>query len=555
MKYLCRFVILSIVFALSSIPFTMPLKAAVKVPEKIRVGLYFNYSPERMNTAQSDFNVSAAKGTAVGFFKDGSFICVFEESSSNPVTIRKDSYYVIKDGKYTEFTPSASYTVQGSEVGPYHIKIGNDFADLGQALAQVNAYKNAGIKAYPVFTGVWQVWTGFFIDQLSAQQQITNLSAALPGVAACVIPPAADRIAAFDSAGNARFIFGGSSGVFRIRPGQSNNPAVLTINNNMYRGELEVRRFSGSDMTVINVVDLEHYLYGVVPAEIEASSNPEAIKAQAVAARTYAVNNMGSHKSLDFDVSPTTYNQVYKGYKVETAASNKAVDDTAGKLVLYNQKPAEVYYFSSSGGMTEDVTNVWSADLPYLKSVEDKYESGKSWKYNWTVEYTAEKIKSVMLERNYNLGDILSVRITQTSKAGRATQLVITGTKGSKIYEKGSCRSVFSDFYSQWYTISTDADVSIKRYDGTNTTTQLGEKKIVTSSGIRNVLSVGKNVAVVGAGSIKKTYPAVPVKYTFTGKGNGHAIGMSQEGAKGMAKAGYNYVQILQHYFTGTTVG
>ncbi|HPD00328.1 MAG TPA: SpoIID/LytB domain-containing protein, partial [Acetivibrio sp.] len=219
----------------------------------------------------------------------------------------------------------------------------------------------------------------------------------------------------------------------------------------------------------------------------------------------------------------------------------------------YNGKPASVFYFSSSGGRTEDVKNVWGSDgYPYLISVEDKYESGDSWHYNWEVSFTAQKIKQIMIDRGFNLGDILGIFITKRSEAGRATEVVVKGSKDERIYTNGSTRS-FLSLDSQWYEITTDADTLVMGVEGEPVKTQLGGKKVMTASGLKTISASGNSVSVVSSGSIKKI-PIIPTIYTIIGKGWGHSVGMSQEGAKGMAKAGFTYKEILAHYFAGTKV-
>jgi len=409
-----------------------------------------------------------------------------------------------------------------------------------------------------VFTGIWQVWTGFYTDQNTAQADLMgNIQPKVFGTALSVIQPTSTGIVITTGAGDNVVIFGTDITKLVVRPLKENTPYVFKLNGNdnlTYRGELEVRRFTGSDMTLINVVPSEQYLYGVVPAEIGSGSHAEALKAQAVAARTYMLNNLGKHGKFGFDLCATTSCQVYKGYKGEYASTNKAVDETAGKKLTYNGKPAQVFYFASSGGRTEDVKNVWGSDIPYLKSVEDKYESKTSWHYNWEVKLSAQKIYETLKSRGYDLGEILSMTVTKTSETGRVTELVIKGTKGQRTYTREGCRTVFS-LDSQWYTITSDADISVRSADDSVKKTHIAGSKVMTASGLKDLPKGNSStIKVLGADGQKKTISAVPQNYVLTGKGWGHAVGMRQEGAKGMAKEGYNYEQILTHYFPGTKV-
>jgi stage II sporulation protein D len=144
----------------------------------------------------------------------------------------------------------------------------------------------------------------------------------------------------------------------------------IRFNGKSYRGKLEMFVNGKGTLSVINVIKLEDYVRGVVPNELGLPSL-EAQKAQAVAARTYAVSKIGQFANQGFDVFPTTMSQVYKGASSETALSNKAVDETTGILALYQGKPIRAMYTSTCGGRTEDVKNIYTDfDAPYLKGVE-----------------------------------------------------------------------------------------------------------------------------------------------------------------------------------------
>jgi len=529
--------------------------ADVQIPESVRIGIYFKDTvTHNVNTAVSCFTVSAEKGLQIGFIKDGKFTVLDEEAASSAINIRKDAYYIKSGTDLKEYNPSDN-TVKGEKIGPYHVKIGSNLSSLKAALDKLTEIKKKGISAYPVYADSWQIWTGFYTDEASARTNIENdICKKLGDNNLTIVKPAENRIVAVSARGETIALFGSDKSSFQIRPRKENNPYVFKINDLSYRGDIEVRRYCDSDMTVINILPLEQYLYGVVPYEIEASSHPEALKAQAVVARTYTLNNINKHENLGFDLCNTTWCQVYKGFAGENPATNNAVDDTAGKNVIYDGKLAQVFYFSSSGGRTEDVQYVWGSEIPYLKSVEDKYESGKSWKYNWESVLKASEIKEIMLSRKYDLGDINDIKIEEVSPSGRVTKLVIKGTKDERIYTKGSCRYVLSELYSQWYIVSTDADITAAGTEQKNTKIRLGDRKVMTAKGLKTVKSLKSNVKVIGANGVKKAVPAVPTEYRFTGKGWGHGVGMSQEGAKGMAKAGFKYEQILTHYFQGTKV-
>ena len=144
----------------------------------------------------------------------------------------------------------------------------------------------------------------------------------------------------------------------------------IQINGKQYRGMLTFA-VANQKMTAVNIVALEEYLYGVVPAEMGKGYHAEALKAQAVAARTYAMTKLGAHKESGYELCDTTNCQVYKGCSVEAESTTNAVDATRGELACYDGKPIEAVFSASAGGYTENSENVWYAEVPYLRAVPE----------------------------------------------------------------------------------------------------------------------------------------------------------------------------------------
>ena len=205
--------------------------------------------------------------------------------------------------------------------------------------------------------------------------------------------------------------------------------SILNVNGKRYRGNIEIRRFSDSDMTVINHLSMQEYLYGVVPREIGGNSPIEAVKAQSIVARTYATKNYGRREQWGFDLYPTVDDQAYGGYDWENSNSNRAVDETNGKVVVYNGELIGGYYFSTSGGYTESSENVWGGKLGYLKAVPDLYEPEIEGNTTWEVELTAKEIKDKLKAKGVDIGDILEVEPIEHTEAGRVLELRIVGTE------------------------------------------------------------------------------------------------------------------------------
>lgn len=142
----------------------------------------------------------------------------------------------------------------------------------------------------------------------------------------------------------------------------------VSAKNRWYRGILIIQN-KNQKLTVINDVNMEDYLKGVVPSEMPSSWELEALKAQAVAARSYALANLGKRASLGFDLKDTPEDQAYGGATAETAKTNNAVDETSGLVLTYNYKVVSAFYSASAGGHTVNSKQVWGSDLPYIRAV------------------------------------------------------------------------------------------------------------------------------------------------------------------------------------------
>lgn len=539
---------IAVVIAVSS---SSTAEAAAESPESIRIGL--NYK----TTALAGFSVNTDKGLQIGYNNRlNQFIPFYEEAGSNEVTLRKDGYFAVTNGSYAEYNPQNAAAVQGTAIGPIHIRIGDAYGDYAAASSQAVLLQQKGIRAYPVFNDTWQVWTGFYTGENEAKSEIANtLEKKLGSGAYTVVQPSATRIAVYKNSGDVLALFDSKDAYLQVHPKQENVPYAFRLNSSKkYRGDLEVRRLTGSDMTLINILPFEQYLYGVVPSELESGSHVEALKAQAVASRTFALNNMDKHKDTAFNLCTTTHCHVYNGLGGEKTSSTKAVDDTKGQLVMYNNKPAQVFYSASSGGRTESSSNVWSADLPYLKSVEDKYELTTSPQYYWEKTLTAAQIKEILQKNGIDIGDIVGVNTTKYTESGRVMELVISGTKKQHVLTKEVTRSLFG-LNSRMYSLVTGGTgAAVRKPNGTVENTPLAAVSIATGFGIKSTGTSGA-VTVLGAQGTKAiSLTTSNGGYTFKGKGYGHGVGMSQEGAKGMANAGFTYDQILKYYFQGTTV-
>lgn len=341
-------------------------------------------------------------------------------------------------------------------------------------------------------------------------------------------------------------------------------PVIRLSSDNAYRGRMEIGRYGNSGVTAVNVLPLEEYLYGVVASEMSYTWPMEALKAQAVCARGYALltAGAGSSGSLNsgYKISDTTLHQAYRGYGAEQKATTRAVDLTRGETVCYENQVVKTYYFSTSGGSTEAVEDVWGSNISYLQSVTDLYEDEPA-KKPWLVTMTRSEILSrVQSKEGKQIGSIVSIKPEIKTQSGRVYSLRIEGTKGSITLDQGQVRSLLGLYSTKFRVISYGEQpdkVYVQGADGVKTR-RISQSYVVSGSKRTEradtsqeqfiVLSAGNRTGFAQEGPNSKE------SYVFAGTGYGHGVGMSQSGAKGMAEAGYDYKEILAHYFTGTTV-
>lgn len=271
---------------------------------------------------------------------------------------------------------------------------------------------------------------------------------------------------------------------------------AVTVNGREYRGGLKIMR-KGQGFTVINVLPIEKYLLGVVPEEMPADWPQEALKAQAVAARTYALKNRGRHKADGYDLCATTHCQVYGGKSGEGNGANKAVAATYGESLVINEKLIDTFFHTDSGGMTEHSENVWGTKLPYLRAAKEAQDKTLPWE---------KQIKRANFESHFSLGKLQKIELSPL-----------------KIGEGTGDRSVSGRVLK----------VRLKFADGA---------KIVSGSDMRSMF---------GLNSTMFDMRLTADRIVFKGYGLGHGLGLSQWGAKAWAKE-KNYREILAHYYQNT---
>ena len=296
-----------------------------------------------------------------------------------------------------------------------------------------------------------------------------------------------------------------------------------------YRGKLELFK-TAEGIVIVNELPLEEYLYAVVPSEMPASYELEALKAQAVCARSYAYNQSRDYAYPEYEahVDDSTAFQVY-GNSKEQESTIHAVNETCGEKIWYGDQVATAYYYSTSCGKSASIT-AWGGEAnesnQYLQSISicdeggAPYEASLPW-YRWTAT-VPEQTMSDLIELNTktDIGTLLNLTITQTGEGGIAQEITAVGTTGKVLVETEN--KIRQALGGSGYTI--------EKQDGSS----VSSSQLLPSAFI----------------SIEKKNG----NYIIYGGGYGHGIGMSQNGANEMAKRGRDYRQILTTFYTGVTV-
>jgi len=278
-----------------------------------------------------------------------------------------------------------------------------------------------------------------------------------------------------------------------------------------YRGTLTIRKRPDSILSVVNTVDIEAYVYGVVAPEMGADAPPEALKAQAIASRTYALRNRGRFAADGFDVDDSTRSQQYDGVEGEKPGTVAAVDDTRGKVLTYDGKLIEAEFSNDCGGVTAVDS---SGEHPYFQAVAETPGDGQaeyaalSKNHDWDCHFSQDELTALLRkDPRTHVTNFTSLSIDALDASGRIKTATVSDNDGTM--------------------------------------------KTVTGPELREIL---------GYDTLRSTRVSLTVRsngdYVFHGHGWGHGFGMSQVGAAAMAGAPYNksYVDILMHYYVGTRI-
>ncbi len=543
---------LAVALPLTALP---AASAAVEVDPTIKVGLFYGSSALPGANLLND----AGSGYRLGYY-DGNrnFVPLASTGETAISVVKTQNVYYGKVGTWSGYYDTITSDIA---VGCWHLKLPGSYSSYDEAAAAASAYPG-GFAAW--IDGTWQARVGAWLDKESAQAAQTELGltdaeiAGTSSYAVSVVKTGTSQIL---------FQFDSASQCLGIQPGLDDSVKTETIFRGCtYYGGFQYQRVGGGNLTVSNVIGLEDYVQGVIVQEMSSSWPLEALKAQAVSARTYAYRNYtaGKHQSQGFDICNSTHCQVYYGMDEVTSNSSKAVEQTYGEYAWYNGSLIDAVYSSHDGGATESAVNVWGGNVAYLIGKADPYEASVASKvpgYNWTVTYTAQELTDLLNSKGYTNAGIVDLQVTRTSPTGNAIEITFTDAAGkswSKI--RDDCRT-FLGLRSIHYTVtsSTGGTSSGGGYtvNGDGTLSSLDGAYAI--GGSNSTAQLGSGVYIIdGSGQVSQATPSggggSSTVFTITGSGWGHNVGMSQWGAYAMAQQGYTYKDILTFYYTGIEV-
>lgn len=551
--------------------------------EMVRVGLA--YGSGALVNANLENNTGYGSGYRMGYFDDDlDFVeLAWTDEDETQITMVKTQNTWVNGTSYSNSDNG------GDVIGCYHVLVESGYRSYEQAAADAQEYRD-GFVAW--IDGDYQVRAGSYTSRQEAEDAAQSLGGTVAGTSSYAVN--------VTRTGSAEILFqfdGGDALALGVMPDVTGADAVRTwFKGYRYYGGFRYERIGGGDLTVVNIVDLETYIKGVVPYEMSSSWPLEALKVQAVCARSYAYINIhsGKHTSYHFDVCNTTDCQAYYGAGTNSSSyqaterTDQAVDETAGEYAWYDGQVIEAFYSSSHGGASESVYNVWGTSLeqyPYLCGVEDPYEADMASKNSyssWTVSYTSSELAQRLENYGYDASSGIESLTLTYSDLGNVIQVRVNYRGGgSDTIRPSSMRSVFG-ISSIRFTVNGQAASSGSgttsssgggpTANGSTSLDSQGTYTVISGSGSLSQAGLDGLYAISGSGSITPAEDAASgggsgtdtptgtqvtvsgSSYSFQGSGNGHQLGLSQYGAWAMAERGFTYDEIIEFYYPGTYV-
>ena len=544
--------------------------------QHLRIGIF--YGNNALPSANLQNVNGAGRGFDFGYFENGrTFVPIGAWTNETQITMIMDRNMVWNQDtrEYTEGTSGAVV------VGVFHIQLNTSFGTFDEARAAADQFTRTHAPSFVKFeAGQFFVSVGNYTSRAAAEEAMGTLGLSGQGAVNAGTRYTVTVVRTGTNTILFEFDWGRTQSLgIMPRPIGNENPETW-FRGHRYNGGFEYSRRDGAEITVVNVVAIEDYIKGVVPYEMSPSWPLQALKAQAVTARTFGLRNLNRHRTHGFDLCTLEHCQVYRGRNAANDNTDQSVRDTAGVFVTYNGRLVETFYASSNGGASENSENVWVESRPYLVGVIDPFEADVAHRipgYRWTITFTPEQITQRLRERGHNVGRIVHMEVSQYSPTGNVISVRMRDENGrwltfSRRGELITALGVRSQRF----------DIGVRRWEGApgasgdiyiNEEGQRisadGQQYVIGGDGAARAVDIGGMYAITGTGEVERVTGGgggspgnvncngmINGVFTITGTGNGHNVGMSQWGAYSMARFhGKTYVEIIQFYFRGVTVG
>jgi stage II sporulation protein D len=319
--------------------------------------------------------------------------------------------------------------------------------------------------------------------------------------------------------------------------------STLAVDGSRFRGRFRVEEDNFGRLNVINLVDVESYLKGVIPAEMLISSHMEALKAQAVVARTFALKQLLKSTRRDgYDLTADTASQVYHGIGGESPRSSQAVEDTRGSVLHAGTHLLDAFYHQACGGRTQNNEDVWGGRaLPHLRAVNcsycaEQYTRQGFGNYHWTHRISFTDLRIKLLEQGIQIAEILDVR-QSLEECGRAASFAISSSSDELELSSAKLREILgtSILRSSFYRLATEEPAR-------ELASGVGPPNPLAEANIRSI--IGSYLRNAGQRFLE-----------FEGTGSGHGVGLCQWGARRQAEMGRDHEGILHYYYRKVSVG
>jgi len=550
-------------------PLTAPAASASYAPPYTTLKIGLNYGSDELPSANLQNTDGFGRGYDFGYFDaNRNFVPIGAWTDESRISMLMDRNMVWNPGvgggagEYREGTEGSAV------VGCFHVQVNAGCDSFEEARAGAEKYQNAFVRYQ---SGKFLVLMGNYTTRAGAESAISS-----SGIGGAMVNSGTSNTITVTRTGTNTIVFEFDMGPTPLgvmpRPISEEIPETW-YKGYRYNGGFQYARRDGAYITVINYVTTEEYTKGIVPNEMGNLWPMEALKAQACCARTYAFSSLNRHSASGFDLCVTEHCQVYRGRGLANDRTDLAVDETAGMYITYNGALCQTYYSAANGGASENVENVWTEAIPYLRGVIDPYEAAVASRipnYYWTITYTQAQITERLRDRGYSCSTIVSMVVSQYTPTGNVLSVTMKDTNGrsftftkraqlitalgipSQRFDIGNVKWEPGNIYANDPMQGLDPNSQLFAIDGNGTVYTVPGDSMFAITGSGDVAKVEPDN---GANAGENNTGLINGVFTIRGTGRGHNVGMSQWGANSMA-SNYDktFIEIIQFYYTGVEI-